>query len=112
MLPDHVDDIGVFYNKNIFAKYKLSPPTTVPQLLAMCGTLNANGIIPMSLSAQIAGLAGHLLSMALSSALGAQNMNNLITGTGSWNSPPVTSLYKLLSSPRKRTIASKRNRFR
>ena len=91
MLPDHVDDIGVFYNKNIFAKYKLTPPTTVPQLLAMCGTLNAHGIIPMSLSAQIAGLAGHLLSMALSSALGRQSMNNLITGSGSWNSPPVTS---------------------
>jgi raffinose/stachyose/melibiose transport system substrate-binding protein len=32
---------GVFYNKQIFAKYHLTPPTTFSQFLALCQTLKA-----------------------------------------------------------------------
>ncbi len=38
---------GVFYNKAIFAKYHLAPPTTYSQFLAVCRTLKAHGVTPL-----------------------------------------------------------------
>jgi len=38
---------GVFYNKQIFAKYNLSPPTTYAQFLTICQTLKSHGVAPL-----------------------------------------------------------------
>ena len=38
---------GVFYNKQIFAKYHLSVPTTFSQFLALCQTLKSDGVAPL-----------------------------------------------------------------
>ena len=38
---------GVFYNKAIFAKYNLTPPTTFSEFLADCQTLKAHGVQPL-----------------------------------------------------------------
>lgn len=38
---------GVFYNKSIFAKYHLSPPTTYAQFLTLCQTLKSHGVTPL-----------------------------------------------------------------
>jgi raffinose/stachyose/melibiose transport system substrate-binding protein len=38
---------GVFYNKAIFAKYNLTPPTTFSQFLADCQTLKSHGVQPL-----------------------------------------------------------------
>jgi raffinose/stachyose/melibiose transport system substrate-binding protein len=38
---------GVFYNKAIFAKYNLTPPTTFSQFLADCRTLKSHGVQPL-----------------------------------------------------------------
>src|SRR5215469_14131114 len=38
---------GVFYNKAIFAKYQLTPPTTYSQFLADCQTLKSHGVQPL-----------------------------------------------------------------
>jgi raffinose/stachyose/melibiose transport system substrate-binding protein len=38
---------GVFYNKQIFAKYHLSVPTTYAQLLTVLQTLKSRGVTPM-----------------------------------------------------------------
>jgi raffinose/stachyose/melibiose transport system substrate-binding protein len=38
---------GVFYNKEIFAKYHLSVPTTFSQFLSLCQTLKAHGVQPL-----------------------------------------------------------------
>jgi raffinose/stachyose/melibiose transport system substrate-binding protein len=40
----------VFYNKDIFARYNLTVPTTLAELEAVCDTLLANGIKPFSLA--------------------------------------------------------------
>jgi raffinose/stachyose/melibiose transport system substrate-binding protein len=36
--------MGIFYNKNQFAQLGVSPPKTWRQLLAMCGTIEAQGV--------------------------------------------------------------------
>jgi raffinose/stachyose/melibiose transport system substrate-binding protein len=38
---------GVFYNKQIFARYHLTPPTTFAQFLALCQTLKSHGVAPL-----------------------------------------------------------------
>jgi|SRR5579875_378144 raffinose/stachyose/melibiose transport system substrate-binding protein len=38
---------GVFYNKQIFAKYHLSAPATFSQFLALCQTLKKDGVQPL-----------------------------------------------------------------
>lgn len=38
---------GVFYNKQIFAKYHLSPPTTYAQFITLCQTLKSHGVQPL-----------------------------------------------------------------
>src|SRR5215469_257580 len=38
---------GVFYNKKIFAKYHLTPPTTYSQFLTTLKTLKTHGVTPM-----------------------------------------------------------------
>jgi len=41
---------GVFYNKQIFAQYHLSPPTTYSQFLTVLSTLKAHGVQPLWLA--------------------------------------------------------------
>lgn len=41
---------GIYYNKDLFAKYNLEIPTTVSQLEAACDTFLANGILPFTLA--------------------------------------------------------------
>lgn len=43
---------GVFYNKDLFTKYNLSEPKTWADFLNICKTFKANGIAPISMSAQ------------------------------------------------------------
>lgn len=42
----------VFYNKEIFEQYNLTPPETYSELLEIVDTLNENGIIPFALANQ------------------------------------------------------------
>ncbi len=42
--------VYIFYRKDIFAKYKLTPPKNWKELLNVCATLKKNGIIPFSLA--------------------------------------------------------------
>ncbi|MFC1643031.1 ABC transporter substrate-binding protein [Myxococcota bacterium] len=37
---------ALFYNKHVFREHKLSPPTTISELLTVCQTLNAAGVTP------------------------------------------------------------------
>ncbi|MEY8351750.1 extracellular solute-binding protein [Lachnospiraceae bacterium 54-53] len=50
-IPYHNISIsGIFYNKEIFAKYGLTEPETLGELEAICDTLKENGIIPFALA--------------------------------------------------------------
>ena len=47
-LPMDFAGIGIVYNKDIFAKYKLQPPTTYRELERVAKTLKDNGITPFA----------------------------------------------------------------
>jgi ABC-type glycerol-3-phosphate transport system substrate-binding protein len=44
--PLDVQIYGIFYNKEVFAKYNIAPPKTFDELLKICDTLAANKIYP------------------------------------------------------------------
>ncbi len=41
---------GIWYNKDLFARYNIRVPTTIAELEAACDTLKANGITPFALA--------------------------------------------------------------
>jgi ABC-type glycerol-3-phosphate transport system substrate-binding protein len=47
-----VDYWGVWYNKKVFAQYKLSVPKTWAEFTKVCDTLKKNGVTPMAQSVQ------------------------------------------------------------
>lgn len=47
---ENVSIEGVFYNKELFAKYNIKVPATIAELEAACDTFKANGITPFSLA--------------------------------------------------------------
>ncbi len=51
-VPLGMDMDFIFYNKEIFSKYKLSIPKTWPQLITTCEVLKKNGVIPFTLANQ------------------------------------------------------------
>jgi multiple sugar transport system substrate-binding protein/raffinose/stachyose/melibiose transport system substrate-binding protein len=51
-LADVVEYWGVWYNKDVFAKYNLKVPTTWAEFLTVCETLKKNKVTPMLQSVQ------------------------------------------------------------
>lgn len=46
-VPSSVNLVGVWYNKDLFAKFNLAIPTTWEEFLAVCEVLQQNSIVPM-----------------------------------------------------------------
>ncbi len=75
---------GIFYNKDIFAKYGLEEPKTLTDLENICDTLKANGIIPFALGnrEKWPGLM-HYICLAIRFG-GVEPFTNAVNGTGSF----------------------------
>jgi raffinose/stachyose/melibiose transport system substrate-binding protein len=87
---------GVFYNKDMFAKYGVKVPTTWSQLLAAAATFKKNNIAPMTAGGKdgwpvlVAGY-GILLSMYPDQAA---MVKGLWTGTIKWNDAKSLEMWK------------------
>jgi raffinose/stachyose/melibiose transport system substrate-binding protein len=84
-----METIGIFYNADIFAEQGIDPPKTLADLQAASEKLRDAGITPMAVGDKEGWEGGHLLSMALSSAVGSDGMQKLLAGDASWESPEV-----------------------
>lgn len=49
-VPESVTTVQFFYNKALFDKYGLTPPTTLDDLFAVCDKLKANGVSPFAVT--------------------------------------------------------------
>jgi raffinose/stachyose/melibiose transport system substrate-binding protein len=94
-IPDQIEEVGLFYNKDIFAKLGLQEPRNLSDLAAAAATIAKAGIIPLAVSDKEGWQGGHLLSMALSSRVGSEGMSSLIDGKESWSSPDVVAALKV-----------------
>jgi len=71
-VPMDFAGIGIIYNKDIFARYKLKAPTTYLELQKVAKTLKDNGVTPFSGLLKENWSIGHFFEMVHSSMLGAK----------------------------------------
>ena len=99
-LPMDVAGIGIIYNKDIFKKYNLQPPTTFNQLRAICAALKKNKITPFASMFKVNWSLGHFLSMAHTTLAGPKVLpwiEAMNQGKGSFADPVnPTELFRLL----------------
>lgn len=86
---------GVFYNKAIFEKYHLTPPTTYSQFLALCKTLQSKGVQPLYTGLGNVGAVytqfmyyEAMTDLWYPTAPGANLSEDLMKGTVKWTAPP------------------------
>lgn len=94
-VPAQVEEIGVFYNKDLFDKYGLAPPKSVDDLTRTAEKLKSEGVTPFAFSDKEGWEGGHILSIALSSAVGEDGMRELLSGERPWTSPEVVDAIEL-----------------
>lgn len=77
----------MYYNTSLFEEYGVAVPTTHEELLAAVDTFNENGIVPISLPAQDAWVAGQFLQQLANGVGGIDLFNGTVDGTVAWNDP-------------------------
>ena len=71
-LPMDFAGIGIIYNKDIFAKFKLKAPTTYLELQKVADTLKKGGVTPFAGLLKANWSVGHFIEMLHSSMLGSK----------------------------------------
>ncbi|WP_165974372.1 ABC transporter substrate-binding protein [Nonomuraea deserti] len=94
-IPGELESIGLFYNKKIFADLGLDQPRNLDDLKGAAKAIRAAGKVPLAVGDKEAWEGGHLLSMALSSAVGGDGMEALFSGEKAWDSPEVVAALRL-----------------
>jgi raffinose/stachyose/melibiose transport system substrate-binding protein len=79
----------LFYNKTMFAKYNLNPPTTYDELVNVCKTFTDNGVTPFGISAKDTWVLAQTHDQFTLKSVGAKTLQGVLTksGTDSYNSP-------------------------
>jgi raffinose/stachyose/melibiose transport system substrate-binding protein len=88
-IPGEMETVGLYYNVGVFEDLGLEPPQSLDDLREVSEAISEAGLIPMAFGDAEAWPGSHLLSMALSSAVGADGMEALLAGEQSWDSPEV-----------------------
>jgi raffinose/stachyose/melibiose transport system substrate-binding protein len=87
-LPIELNISPIYYNKAIFAKYNLQPPTTYVEFLNVVKTLTDNGEAPIALGNKDR-WTGSLWYMYLANRLGGDALEKAIQGTGKFDDPAL-----------------------
>lgn len=81
--------VGLYYNRDIFAKEGLTPPTTWEEYFALAKKLRDKGITPMIGPSQDGTIPSFLYMLAASSILGADGLDAVRKGTRKLTDPDV-----------------------
>lgn len=88
--------VGIFYQRPIFKKYGLKPPTNWAQLMAVTKKLAAEGVTPWSMPAKDMIIPYFFYIMAASSILGQDGYKGLRRGTRKVTEPQVVKAAQLM----------------
>jgi raffinose/stachyose/melibiose transport system substrate-binding protein len=97
-VPGSVEEIGVFYNQELFDKLGFEEPQTIEELEQIAQAVKAEGLTPFAFGDQEQWPAGHLFSIATSNLLGPDGLDEVLYGNGKWNSPEVVQGIDLMFS--------------
>jgi raffinose/stachyose/melibiose transport system substrate-binding protein len=84
-VPDQVEEIVLFYNKNLVSE----APNTVDELRQIADELKGRGIIPFAFGNQEQWPAGHVFSVGVSNVLGREGLDDILYAGGRWDTPEV-----------------------
>ena len=87
-VPSEITAVNFFYNRALFAKYKLTPPTTWAQFLHVCAVLKKNGVAPLTVTGTFAGYMQMYYDYLLARRVGTAPVLNAIAGKSSFSSIP------------------------
>jgi raffinose/stachyose/melibiose transport system substrate-binding protein len=90
-IPGEMETIGIFYNAEIFDEVGIEEPQSLDDLRAAAEALKEADYVPLAVSDQAGWEGGHLLSIALSSDIGSDGMEELFAGERSWDTPEVVA---------------------
>jgi len=82
-VPDQVEEIIVFYNKDLMP----GVPKTLVELRGVAQELKLRGTIPLAFGNREQYPAGHLFSVAASNVLGREGLDDILYGNGRWDVP-------------------------
>ena len=88
-VPTQVEEVGIFYNKDVFSKLGAQPPKTVDELMAIADKAKAQKLIPLAYGDKDQWPASHQFSMTVSNLLGREGLDEILYGDGRWNDPKV-----------------------
>jgi raffinose/stachyose/melibiose transport system substrate-binding protein len=88
--------VGIFYQRPIFKKYGLKPPTNWAQLMAVTKKLASEGVTPWSMPAKDMIIPYFFYIMAASSILGQDGYTGLRRGTRKVTEPQVVKAAQLM----------------
>ncbi len=85
---------GMYYNKKVFEKYGLQPPTTWEEFLKVCETLKANGITPIVSGTKNAWPAAAWFDYLNMRVNGPEFHINLMLGKEKYDDPRVKKVFE------------------
>ena len=91
-MPDQVEEIIVFYNKDLMPEV----PRTVEELREISDELKGRGKIPLAFGNRAKYPASHMFSIAASNVLGREGLDSILNGDGRWDTPQVVEAIGLM----------------
>jgi raffinose/stachyose/melibiose transport system substrate-binding protein len=91
-VPDQVEEIVLYYNKNLVPEL----PETVEELRQIANELKGRGIIPFAFGNKERWPAGHMFSIGVSNLLGREGLDDILYADGRWDNPEVVEAIYLL----------------
>jgi raffinose/stachyose/melibiose transport system substrate-binding protein len=95
-VPGSVEEIGVYYNMDLFSELGFEEPQTIDELFAIADAVKAEGMTPFAFGDQEKWPAGHLFSIAASNVLGKEGLDEVLYGDGRWDDPEVVDGIDLM----------------
>jgi raffinose/stachyose/melibiose transport system substrate-binding protein len=93
-IPDQIEALGIFYNKDLFAKWGIGTPDTTANFRAAVARAKQEGLVPIAFGDKEGWEGGHVFSMGLSSAIDRSELSQLIAGKASWSDPGPTAAIR------------------
>ncbi|WP_239617744.1 ABC transporter substrate-binding protein [Cohnella mopanensis] len=90
--------IGIFYNKDLFAKANVEVPATIEEFEAAAQKLKDAGIVPMALGEKDTWRGGHLYSVLVDKKMGGQIADDIRNRTAKYNDQPFIDVLTQMKS--------------
>jgi raffinose/stachyose/melibiose transport system substrate-binding protein len=91
-VPDQVEEIIVYYNKDLVPE----APKTLEELREIADELEGQGKIPFAFGDREQWPAGHMFSIGVSNLLGREGLDEIHYGNGRWDTPEVEGAIDLI----------------